>query len=52
MEEEMETTEGGKGERKKNHLTLHNQICGGSEGGREILSVSFSFDSHWPNKII
>lgn len=29
MEEETETTEGGKGERKKNHLTLHNQKCGG-----------------------
>ena len=48
----METTEGGKEERKKKSFDSAQSKCGGSEGGREIVSVRFSFDSHWPNKII
>lgn len=52
MEEETETTEGGMGERKKKSFDSAQSKMWRNDGGREIVSVSFSFASHWPNKII
>ena len=52
MEEEMRKQRVEREKENKYHLTLHTQKCRRREGGREIVPVSFSFDSHWSNKII